>query len=394
MRVLNEILFKNQSKRQLIVASLGSLIGMLFMLLSIHFLVELNSFGEESDVLGPNTLIIQKKISNATSFHLTSNEFQKDELVTYKKLDFIEDLNIVVNNNFPVSIETNDPIVPYFRSDIFVQTVDKEFIDVEESASWIWNIHDSVVPIVLPREFLLMLNTFMSSSGIPQISDDIAKTLSFELVLSKNMSQQRFKAKIIGFTNEVSSILVPEKFMEYGNENFSLTNKSNITQLILKGKEGKFGLVEEFLNKNHLESNHNHLISGRLKSIISMLLSSFLVLSLVTVFISGLLMIQYVQLIIGYSSDQIKTLLKIGYSIAKVSRSLFVYFVTLMFIICICSFFVFVIFRKIIENQLIVSGVKLQFSVSSYVIISCLLVFIVFSIFGYISTKKAVTKEF
>jgi len=394
MKVVNEILFKKQSKKQLIVAVLGSLIGLVFMFMSIHFLIGINSFGEESDVLGPNTLIIQKKVSNASSLNLTSNVFGKEELSSYEKLNFIEDLNVIVSNNFPVSIETNDPIVPYFRSDIFVQTVNKEFIDLQESAAWSWNENDSIVSIVLPREFLLMLNTFMSSSGIPQISDDIAKTISFELVLSKNSGVQKFKAKIIGFTNEVSSILVPETFMEYGNKNFSINKNPNITQLMLKGKEGKFGLIEDFLKENHLESNQNHLISGRLKSIISMLLTSFLVLSMVTVFISGLLMIQYVQLIIGYSSDYIKSLLKIGYSIPQISKSLFIFFITLMSLICISALGLFLFFKEGIESQLIISGVKFDFSISPFVFVAGLLAFLCFSVFGFITTVRAVSREF
>jgi hypothetical protein len=394
MKVVNEILFKKQSKKQLIVAVLGSLIGLVFMFMSIHFLIGINSFGEESDVLGPNTLIIQKKVSNASSFNLTSNVFGEEELISYEKLSFIEDLNVIVSNNFPVSIETNDPIVPYFRSDIFVQTVNKEFIDLQESAAWSWNENDSIVPIVLPREFLLMLNTFMSSSGIPQISDDIAKTISFELVLIKNSGVQKFKARIIGFTNEVSSILVPETFMEYGNKNFSINKNPNITQLMLKGKEGKFGLIEDFLKENHLESNQNHLISGRLKSIISMLLTSFLILSMVTVFISGLLMIQYVQLIIGYSSDYIKSLLKIGYSIPQISKSLFIFFITLMSLICLGALGLFLFFKEGIESQLIISGVKFDFSISPFVFVAGLLVFLCFSVFGFITTVRAVSREF
>jgi hypothetical protein len=394
MKVVNEILFKKQSKKQLIVAVLGSLIGLVFMFMSIHFLIGINSFGEESDVLGPNTLIIQKKVSNASSFNLTSNVFGEEELISYEKLSFIEDLNVIVSNNFPVSIETNDPIVPYFRSDIFVQTVNKEFIDLQESAVWSWNENDSIVPIVLPREFLLMLNTFMSSSGIPQISDDIAKSISFELVLSKNTGAQKFKAKIIGFTNEVSSILVPETFMEYGNKKFSVNKNPNITQLMLKGKEGKFGLIEDFLKENHLESNQNHLISGRLKSIISMLLTSFLILSMVTVFISGLLMIQYVQLIIGYSSDYIKSLLKIGYSIPQISKSLFIFFITLMSLVCLSALGLFLFFKEGIESQLIISGIKFDFSISPFVFVAGLFVFLCFSVFGFITTIRAVSREF
>src|SRR5690554_7503621 len=65
-----------------------------------------------------------------------------------------------------------------------------------------------------------MLNTFASAKGIPQVSDDLAKTIGFKFTLYNDEKKEWEKVKIVGFTNEVSAILVPSSFMEYGNKNF------------------------------------------------------------------------------------------------------------------------------------------------------------------------------
>jgi hypothetical protein len=105
-------------------------------------------------------------------------------------------------------------------------------------------------------------------------------------------------------------------------------------------------------------------------------------------------MIQYVQLIIGYSSDYIKSLLKIGYSIPQISKSLFIFFITLMSLVCLSALGLFLFFKEGIESQLIISGIKFDFSISPFVFVAGLFVFLCFSVFGFITTIRAVSREF
>ena len=218
--MLKKLLFKNQDKKQLIIAMIGAFMGITFLITSIHYLIKVNEFGEGADILGPNTIIVQKKVSNSSSLNLTKTDFSESEIQKMKNEPFIEDVQPVISNNFDVSFETADPMVPRFRTDVFIQTIDPEFLDVK-SDKWHWKEGDEFVPIVLPRDFLVMLNTFMSAQGIPQVSDDLAKDVKFKFTLKNDTDKEWVDARIIGFTNEVASILVPESFMKYGNDKYS-----------------------------------------------------------------------------------------------------------------------------------------------------------------------------
>ena len=219
--MIQKLLFRNQDRKQLIIAMLGAFMGITFLIASVHYLIRLNEFGQGSEILGPNTIIVQKKVTNSSSLALTKTDFSEREIEKMEKLPFIEKVKPVVSNNFDVSFETADPLVPRFRSDVFIQSVDPTFLDVH-SNKWHWKEGDSYVPIIMPRDFLVMLNTFMSASNIPQISDDLAMDIRFKFTVSNQTKKVWVDARIIGFTNEVSSILVPESFMTYGNEHFSL----------------------------------------------------------------------------------------------------------------------------------------------------------------------------
>ena len=62
--MLKKILFKFQNKTQLIIAMIGAFLGFTFLIISIHYLIRVNEFGQGEEILGNNTMIVQKKVSS------------------------------------------------------------------------------------------------------------------------------------------------------------------------------------------------------------------------------------------------------------------------------------------------------------------------------------------
>ena len=120
-------------------------------------------------------------------------------------------------------------------------------------------------------------------------------------------------ARIVGFTNEIPSLLVPESFMRYANKKYATVKENKITNVMISSKEGEFGEMEKFLVERGLESRKSQVVIGKLKSIVSTLFVVLLVISVVTVVVSGLVLIQYMQLLIANNQYQIRTLLRLGY---------------------------------------------------------------------------------
>ena len=106
--------------------------------------------------------------------------------------------------------------------------------------------------------------------------------------------------------------------MNYGKNRFGDSTKQLITQIMLTGNEGEFGKVEEFLEKRGLESRKSQVVIGKLKITISILFMIVLFISLIAVFFSGLIFIQYLQLLIANNKYEIRTLLRLGYHPKKI----------------------------------------------------------------------------
>jgi hypothetical protein len=391
--MIQKLLFRNQDRKQLIIAVLGAFMGITFLIASVHYLIRLNEFGQGSEILGPNTLIVQKKVSNSTSLALTKNDFTEREIQKIEQLPFIEKVKPVVSNNFDVSFETADPLVPRFRSDVFVQTVDPSFLDVH-SKKWHWKEGDAYVPIIMPRDFLVMLNTFMSASNIPQISDDLAMDIRFKFTISNQTKKVWVDARIIGFTNEVSSILVPESFMNYGNQQFSLGVEKKITQLMISGKENEFGKVEALLKQKGLESKNAQMVAGRLKSVIGTLLLVVMGISVIAVFLSGLVLIQYMQLLMSKNEYEVRTLMRIGYAPRILIRIFFLYFVRIFGIIAGLGLASFFVMKYFLDEMFTSGGIYLNTSVSFSTFIVLALVYLIFSLASYRTASKGIHRHF
>ncbi|MBI3239795.1 MAG: hypothetical protein HYZ43_13290 [Flavobacteriia bacterium] len=98
--MIRKLLFRDQDIAQLVIAIIGAFLGMTFLLTSIHYLIKVNEFGEGADILGPNTIIVQKKVSTSNTLNIAKSDFTKRELENLRKEPFIIDVQPVETNNF------------------------------------------------------------------------------------------------------------------------------------------------------------------------------------------------------------------------------------------------------------------------------------------------------
>ena len=390
--MLNKLLFNNRDKWQFRIAIVGSLLGSIFLLISLHYLIRINEFGKGEEILGPNTLIVQKKVSNSSTLKLTKTDFELDEINRIKEQEFILDAQAIKSNTFDVSFETSDPLVPRFRSDVFVQTVDKKFIDIQ-SNKWKWKQGDSFVPIIMPRDFLIMLNTFMSASGIPQVSEDLAKELKFKFTLIGNQKKEWVDVRIVGFSSEIPSLLVPEDFMSFSNLRFGDSTKQKITQLMLTAKEGEFGKVESFFEERGFESRKSQVLISKLKSVISLLFVFVSCISLIAVFSAALVFFQYVQLLIANNRYEIRTLIRLGY----LPNFIIMKFVKqISFVFGVITFVSMVVFSglKFFTDQILhTSGLYVDTDFTFLSLLVSIIIFVLFVLVSFISAKSKIIKE-
>jgi hypothetical protein len=201
-------------------------------------------------------------------------------------------------------------------------------------------------------------------------------------------------ARIIGFTNEVSSILVPESFMNYGNEQFSLGVEKKITQLMISGKENEFGKVEALLKEKGLESKNAQMVAGRLKSVIGTLLLVVMGISVIAVFLSGLVLIQYMQLLMSKNEYEVRTLLRIGYAPKILIHTFFFYFIKIFGVIAALGLVSFFILKYFLDEMFTTGGIYLNTTISMATFIVLAMVYLFFTLASFQTASKGIHRHF
>ena len=388
---MRQLFFKYQNKKQLALALVGTFLGLFFLFTSLHFLHKIYTYGENSEMLSKNTIVIQKKVTSGPLLGLNNPEFSDEQIDEVRSMEFVESCDPIRSNTFDVVLSIDDPLIPAFNSNIYVQSVHEDYLDVKTD-HWDWDEGSKTLPIIMPRDFLMMMNNFLSASNIPQLSDDLVLDLKIDLNIGPRNYRETIHSRIVGFTNELSSILVPESFLHWSNQKYGEKEKEVISQLVVKSKDGQFGLLENYLKENEFESKKSQLLIAKLKSTLGVLLTIISAISLLAVFLSILVLIQYLQLIMTKNDYEIRTLLRLGHAPNQLIQVFLRYFMSLFSVVVVLSLLLFIPAKYYLQQIFISNGISLDSSLSIYLFLLVFFVFIVFALSIWLSTKKRIYK--
>ncbi len=127
---MKRLFFKNQNKWQFIIALIGVVLGLTLMLLAVQLFNKSKNYGEASELLDDNTLVIQKKIGRGAHLGIGKPNFTSLQINQIKARDFVASCSAILSNKFEVLVQIDDPIIPSFNSNIYLQSVESEYLDI------------------------------------------------------------------------------------------------------------------------------------------------------------------------------------------------------------------------------------------------------------------------
>ena len=323
--MIKKMLFHKLDSVQLLIVTIGAVVGFLFLLTVVHYFGTIKSLASGVDSLGANLVVAQKKVSKYAAFDSNNAVFTAEDLDLLNAHPAIQKVAPVVNNQFYVSLAMREEGLPYFSTDIFIQAVDDDMLDLKLE-DWRWNENSEQIPLVMPRDFMLMLNQFAASYNIPQVSEEIAKTLNFTLELRGEGGKKSYKARIVGFSNQMNSVLVPISFMTFGNSTYAANKSSEPTLLILKLDQKKYGDFELLMDDLNLEIKENELLVVKIQGMLYVVLSVLFIIALIIVLLCGMMLAQFSMLLVSESAYEVQTLLRIGYHPKQIAAHFYQFF--------------------------------------------------------------------
>jgi hypothetical protein len=116
--------------------------------------------------------------------------------------------------------------------------------------------------------------------------------------------------------------------------------------------------------------------------------------SIIAVFLSGLVLIQYMQLLMSKNEYEVRTMMRIGYAPKTLIRTFFIYFIKIFGIIAALGLLSFFLLKYFLDEMFTTGGIYLNTSVSlaTFIVLSAIYAF--FTIASYRTASKGIHRHF
>ena len=323
MRLLYQILWKDHSRTHLLGAFLGTLAGFVLLLAGIQFYMDIKSvLSENRDLLDPEYIVINKKVNIGNTLGLTGGGFTEEEIAEIEAQPFADRVAAFNSNEFPVQAYTEGEQVPNFITDLFFEAIPDEYIDVK-SEDWQWDSEEGTIPVIIPQDYLNLYNFgFAPSQGLPQIPKGVLSMINFKIRLQGEGrgNYDDYNGRIVGFSNRVSSILVPVDFLEWANDKYGYFKKNDPSQVIMVSKDPTDPSIIRFLEERGYDTIREKLKSSRMNIILKFVISFLVLVAAIIIGLAFLVFLLSLQLMISRSSEKIRRLSKLGFHYREISR--------------------------------------------------------------------------
>ena len=386
---------QSDNKKTLILSSLGTIIGLLLLLVAVQVYSDVN-FAINNQQESDQYLVIKKEITSLNTFGLKNAEFTEEELKELKGEPFVNDLAGFKSGSglevmVVMSLEGGN--FPPFSTLAFFESIPNKFIDVN-TTDWSWKEGNNEVPIILPNTFLDAYNYGIAPSmGAPQASKDLIGSVKFQLRISGKKGNVTYYGSVIDFSDRVNSILVPDNFLTYLNQNYGDSKSKAPSRVIIATTNKTDPAVSKFLEEHHYETNKEQLKESVIQQVAGGLFLFLLIIGLVIISLAALLFLLYGQVIINKSEKEIKTLLLLGYTWQQITKSLLTIFVKIYGTVALISFTLLFVIKYYFDVWMLKKvDLKLPNSISTITFVVGLAFILLFLVLNYMSIGKSIKK--
>jgi hypothetical protein len=308
---------KNRVSRSL--SYTGLFIGVLLFLGSLQMFININQLlkGRNPRKDGFDYISITRLITNENMGR--DNSFTAAELEDLKKHPAVVDAAPLIGNKFLIKA-TGGSALP-FSSDLFLEAIDKSFID-SVPPSFIWQPGQTRIPIIVSSEYLELYNAvFAPSRDLPQVSEKTMGMVVINLECYTSSGIVTLTGSVVGLSDRISTVLVPDNFLRWANENFAGTTNMSPTRIYIKTQDANDPSLLTYIKEKGYRVNTDKTKFGRIKQVLQSIVSALGIFGVLVIVLALLLFSFYLKLMIARSRENLQLLLLLGYSPRWLSKS-------------------------------------------------------------------------
>lgn len=331
-------------------------------------------------------LVINKTV---TDKNVGNTSLTQQEISDLKQQPFVEKIGTLTPSRFRVGVQSISKEIPFY-TDFFFESVPDEFLDVN-TPDWKWNENSSYIPMIIPNMFLDMYNFgFAQSQHLPQLSQDLVKNLPVQIDIQTANGIVNYYGKVVGFSDRISSVLVPQSFMNWANEKFATNINVQPSRVIVQTNDASNQRLTDYLAKHNLSTNAEKTRFEKYRGIIN----AVVIVSWVTgglMFLFALLIFTlFIRLTIASSKEEIILLITLGAAPKQLHQFLIKRFIPSNIISIILTLIITAVFQFVLQNALAAQNIFINQYISYYTIIAAAVLFVLLLIINNYSIKKQI----
>lgn len=321
MNLVWKLLRQHISIPQFAGFAFANLFGMLIVLFGFQFYQDvLPVFTQQDSFMKSDYLIMSKKLGMGNTISGRSNSFSGSEVDDISQQKFIKKVGKFTSTEYKVDASMGVNGINILNSELFFESVPDDFIDVPLK-DWKYEEGAQEVPIILPRSYINMYNFgFAQTHSLPKISDGLMGMIDFQIYIHAGEKRQEFKGKVIGFSSRLNTILVPQAFMDWSNQEFAPNNQSEPTRLIMEVDNPGGENIAKYLDDHGYEVETEKLNAEKTTYFLRMMVMVVMGIGLVISILSFYILMLSIYLLVQKNASKLENLLLIGYSPGEVSR--------------------------------------------------------------------------
>lgn len=321
MMLVWKLLRRHISMAQLAGFFLANLLGMVIVLLSVQFYNDvLPVFTEGDSFMKKDFVIVSKKVSTLGSFVGKNRTFSQGDVDEIKQQRFTKTVGYFTSSQFNVSAGIKlEQVGLQMSTALFFESVPDEYVDVSLE-KWHFESDEKTIPIIIPRNYLNLYNFgFAQSRGLPQISEGVMGMISLDVRISGNGKRETYKGKIVGFSNRLNTILVPESFMQWANNEYAQNERVEPSRLIVEVENPADDNIARFFKDKGYDTEDNKLDTGKTVWFLKLIVGIVLTVGLLISILSFYILMLSIYLLMQKNTTKLENLLLIGYSPVQVA---------------------------------------------------------------------------
>lgn len=385
-QLLKKLIKASSGRTKFVLAIIGLSVALLLILSAVQLQANYNDLlhSKTNQDSIANFLVINKKISDKT---VGATNLTTAEIEDLKQQPFVDAVGILTPSRFKVGAQSASDRIPFY-SDIFFESVPDEFIDVQ-SADWKWDGSSGFIPMIVPNMFLDMYNFgFATSQDLPQLTQEVVKALPIEIRIKTPLGRQVYYGKVVGFSDRISSVLVPQPFMEWANKQFGTDENTAPSRVVIRTKDPGSPALTSYLNQHSLTTDADKTRFSKYRQVVDLVVNISWITGVTMLLFALLIFTLFIQLTVASCKEEIALLITLGAAPKQLQRFLMKQFFPPNIIIVVIVLVILATLQFLVKNFLQQQSIYLNSMLSFTTVIAAILILLVLWLVNRMSIQK------